>query len=151
MIKKLATTNNKTSKNDVGGVQFVYTSYKADFIDAGKKAEMLQVKQEIKGLVQHSFFRNIGKFKGLQQENLTLQRAIGYAEVYRTWLLLNKAYSLEDGLYKLETKDIATLYEIWCFIEVKKIVEEVLDLKADKTKTVEMKGLFDFELKVTSL
>ena len=122
-------------------------SYKADFIDAGKKMEMLQVKQEIKGLVQHSFFRNIGKFKGLQQENLTLQRATGYAEVYRTWLLLNKAYSLEDGLYKLETKDIATLYEIWCFIEVKKIVEEVLDLKADKTRKVEMKGLFDFELK----
>ena len=27
------TLDNKSSKNDVGGVQFVYTSYKADFIE----------------------------------------------------------------------------------------------------------------------
>ena len=122
-------------------------SYKAQYVDEGRKAEMLATKRELKSLMQHSFFRNIGKFKGLRQENLTLQRATGYAEVYRTWLLLNKAYSMEDGLFKLETKDIATLYEIWCFIEVKKIVAEVLDIANDANGKVETNGLFDFELR----
>ena len=122
-------------------------SYKAQYVDEGRKSEMLGMKRELKSLMQHSFFRNIGKFKGLRQENLTLQRATGYAEVYRTWLLLNKAYSMEDGLFKLETKDIATLYEIWCFIEVKKIVAEVLDIANDANGKVETNGLFDFELR----
>lgn len=39
--------NNKTSKNDVGGVQFVYTSYKTDFVDYARDGMYKQVTNSI--------------------------------------------------------------------------------------------------------
>ena len=39
--------DNKTSKNDVGGVQFVYTSYKSDFIDFARDGMYKQVTNNI--------------------------------------------------------------------------------------------------------
>ena len=39
--------NNKSSKNDVGGVQFVYSSYKSDFIDYARDGMYKQVPNSI--------------------------------------------------------------------------------------------------------
>ena len=93
------------------------------------KAAMLATSETLKRLQHHPFFRTIGRFKGMSQESMVLQKATGYSLVYRTWNLLRRAYSLNDGLYRLQTKDIATLYEIWCFIEVSHIVKEQLHLE----------------------
>ena len=41
------TLSNKTSKNDVGGVQFVYDSYKKDFIDSAREGMYKQVKSTV--------------------------------------------------------------------------------------------------------
>lgn len=113
------------------------------------KSEMLAVSTTLKRLQSNPFFRTIGHFKGLNQESLVLQKASGYSQVYRTWNLLRRAYSLNDGIYRLQTKDIATLYEIWCFIEVSHIVKEQLHLNGediDHRNRMEMNGLFTWEL-----
>lgn len=113
------------------------------------KSEMLAVSTTLKRLQNNPFFRTIGRFKGLNQESLVLQKASGYSQVYRTWNLLRRAYSLNDGIYRLQTKDIATLYEIWCFIEVSHIVKEQLELNdedIDHRNRMEMNGLFTWEL-----
>ena len=39
--------NNKTSKNDVGGVQFVYSTYKTDFVDYARDGMYKQVSNKI--------------------------------------------------------------------------------------------------------
>ena len=85
----------------------------------------------------------------MSQESMVLQKATGYSLVYRTWNLLRRAYSLNDGLYRLQTKDIATLYEIWCFIEVSHIVKEQLHLgdeDVEHRNRMEMNGIFSWEL-----
>lgn len=41
------TLDNKTSKNDVGGVQFIYESYKADFVDKARDSIYKQVKSNL--------------------------------------------------------------------------------------------------------
>jgi hypothetical protein len=46
------------------------------------------------------------------------------------WIKLQCGYELEDGTMKLEVKDISELYEIWCFIKVKNIVQEILGERA---------------------
>ena len=86
-----------------------------------KKEEMRQTQATLQRLARRPFFRTVGPYKGMNQESLVLQQATGYSQVYRTWNLLRQGYSLYDGLYRLQTKDIATLYEIWCFIEVSHI------------------------------
>ena len=112
-------------------------------------AEMQERVSILKHLQRHPFFRTIGRFKGLSQESLVLQKATGYSQVYRTWNLLRRAYSLNDGIYRLQSKDIATLYEIWCFIEVSHIVKECLKLTdddVDHRNRMEMSGMFTWEL-----
>ena len=112
------------------------------------KKEMNSVQKDLTHLKRHPFFRTVGRFKGLTQESLVLQRATGYSQVYRTWNLLRRAYSLNDGMYRLQSKDIATLYEIWCFIEVSHIVREQLgiDIDVDHRNRMEMNGVFTWEL-----
>ena len=60
-----------------------------------------------------------------------MKRATGYRTIYQKWIELLCGYELEEGINQLETKDISTLYEIWCFIKVKNIVEEILGNKAE--------------------
>ena len=113
------------------------------------KAAMHATSESLKRLQHHPFFRTIGRFKGISQESMVLQKATGYSQVYRTWNLLRRAYSLNDGLYRLQTKDIATLYEIWCFIEVSHIVKEQLRLQDEDVEhrnRMEMNGIFSWEL-----
>ena len=113
------------------------------------KSAMLATSETLKRLQHHPFFRTIGRFKGISQESMVLQKATGYSQVYRTWNLLRRAYSLNDGLYRLQTKDIATLYEIWCFIEVSHIVKEQLHLENEDVEhrnRMEMNGIFSWKL-----
>ena len=112
------------------------------------KKEMDAVQNDLTRLKRHPFFRTVGRFKGLTQESLILQRATGYSQIYRTWNLLRRAYSLNDGMYRLQSKDIATLYEIWCFIEVSHIVREQMgiDVDVDHRNRMEMNGVFTWEL-----
>ena len=114
-----------------------------------QKGQMDAMSQTLKHLCHHPFFRTVGKFKGLNQESLVLQKATGYSQVYQTWNMLRRAYSLNDGIYRLQSKDIATLYEIWCFIEVSHIVRDQLGLKQedlDHQNRMEMNGVFTWEL-----
>ena len=112
------------------------------------KQEMNEMEKTLTHLQRNPFFRTVGRFKGLAQESLVLQRATGYSQIYRTWNLLRRAYSLNDGMYRLQSKDIATLYEIWCFIEVSHIVKEQLglDVDVDHRNRMEMNGVFTWEL-----
>lgn len=113
------------------------------------KSALLATSETLKRLQHHPFFRTIGRFKGISQESMVLQKATGYSQVYRTWNLLRRAYSLNDGLYRLQTKDIATLYEIWCFIEVSHIVKAQLHLDDEDVEhrnRMEMNGIFSWEL-----
>jgi len=113
------------------------------------KADMQTTLATLKHLQRNPFFRTVGNYKGMSQESLILQKATGYSQVYRTWTLLRCSYSLNDGVYRLQTKDIATLYEIWCFIEVSHIVKEKLHLSdedIDHRNRMEMNGLFTWDL-----
>ena len=114
-----------------------------------KKNELNDILDTLKHLQRNPFFRTVGRFKGLSQESLVLQRATGYSQVYRTWNLLRRAYSLNDGIYRLQSKDIATLYEIWCFIEVSHIVRDQLGISKEDIEhrnRMEMNGVFSWEL-----
>lgn len=114
-----------------------------------KKSEMARTLSTLQHLVRNPFFRTVGRYKGMNQESMVLQKASGYSQVYRTWNLLRRGYSLYDGLYRLQTKDIATLYEIWCFIEVSHIVKEQLHLSnedIDHRNRMDLNGVFTWEL-----
>ena len=122
---------------------------KVSSLSDSKIEELDRVQDSLILLNRHPFFRTVGPFKGLSQENLVLQRAVGYSQVYKTWSLLHRIYSLQEGLYRLQTKDVATLYEIWCFIEISHIVRELLNITEQdvvNNNRPELSGLFTWKL-----
>lgn len=152
-IQSNDTQENRFLKHVLGQITSKYDTLKRR-IESNKdasnhfKSEMDSMLNTLKHLQQNPFFRTVGRFKGLSQESMVLQKATGYSQVYRTWNLLRRAYSLNDGIYRLQSKDIATLYEIWCFIEVSHIVKELLgvDVAVDHRNRMEMNGVFTWEL-----
>ena len=93
--------------------------------DTAKEA-MAKMDRELHQLVKNPFWRGIGPFTGMRQLSLTLQRAPGYSTVFRTFTILNAAYMIHAGVNRMETKDIADLYEIWCFLKVEEFTEAAL-------------------------
>ena len=94
------------------------------------ESKLEEMGEELQRMVSHPFFRNIGIFKGFSQDSLVMKKSINYRTIYQKWIELQCGYELEEGINKLETKDIAMLYEIWCFLKVKNIVSELLGDKA---------------------
>lgn len=152
-IQSNDTQENRFLKYALGQItaKYEYLKKRIEFIKGTSdpyREEMQEMLNTLKHLQRNPFFRTVGRFKGLNQESMVLQKATGYNQVYRTWNLLRRAYSLNDGLYRLQSKDIATLYEIWCFIEVSHIVKELLgiDVDVDHRNRMEMNGIFTWEL-----
>lgn len=105
-----------------------------------------RTRDELNRLSRHPFFRTVGPFDGIKQESLILQKDVNYSKIFRIYTILQKSFSLNDGLYRMETKDIATLYEIWCFIQVEKVVKELTGAEAEQHSRTEMSGLFTYSL-----
>jgi len=112
------------------------------------KREISEMQRVLRSLCSNPFFRTVGKFTALSQGSLVFQRAMGYSVIYRVWAILKASHSLNDGMHSLETKDIATLYEIWCFIEVKNIVRELLgsDMKMINEHRPDLSRRFTYNL-----
>ena len=76
---------------------------------------------------QHNpFWRNIGRFDGMRQESMVLQQRAGYVQIYRCWILLQKGLDLIDGSSSIGIQPIWKLYELWCYLEIKQIVCDIL-------------------------
>lgn len=84
------------------------------------------MEDELLRLNNNAFFRGVGQFKGFSQDNLVMKQAQGYKTIMEKWVELQQGYELEEGMRRLEVKDICDLYEIWCFIKVKNIVQDVM-------------------------
>jgi predicted component of viral defense system (DUF524 family) len=83
----------------------------------------------------NSMFKEVGEFTGLSRESLVLQQKQGYAKVYRVWQELKWYLNLLGSDASLSLRNVAELYEIWCFLEIRRILislgfEEVNNHKA---------------------
>lgn len=93
------------------------------------------MERTLEKMVRHPFFHGIGLFRGFSQDSLVMKRGRGYSEILKQWLLLQCGYELEDSMNHLEVKDISELYEIWCFIKVKNMVQQILGDEAQVTSS----------------
>ena len=83
-------------------------------------------------LAKHPFFKSIERFDGMAQESLVLQNRTGYQQIYKDWLKLKRGIELYHGAANIGTLQIWEIYELWCFIKMKKLVAEVLGIDKGK-------------------
>lgn len=95
-------------------------------------------RQTFKSLLSSKFYRSIGKYEGHLQESAVLQQRSGYRNIYKYWQMLKSGLTLEEGNISIGIKPIWRLYEIWCFLVMKRLVAKILDLNPDDPKVYEL-------------
>ncbi|QHW31463.1 DUF2357 domain-containing protein [Paenibacillus rhizovicinus] len=73
---------------------------------------------------------------------LVLQMAPGYREVYRNYLMLMKGLSIQGDLFRLSMKDLAQLYEYWCFLKIHDLLSRKYELVKQDIIKVNRTGVF---------
>ncbi|MCR5569417.1 MAG: restriction endonuclease-like protein [Paludibacteraceae bacterium] len=81
-----------------------------------------------KRLLKHPFFKKMGKYEGIKQESLVLQNRTGYQQIYKDWLKLKRGIDLYNGAANIGTLQIWEIYELWCFIKMKKLVADAMGI-----------------------
>lgn len=76
-------------------------------------------------LLQRPLFKEIGEFTQFNKESLVLQQKTGYVGVYKTWQQLKLYLDVFGDNASLSLKSVAELYEVWCFLEIRKILKEI--------------------------
>ena len=134
--KKVLSTNTSENQFFNHAVQQSLRRYKrvkafiegrfANSISTSFKNELTTIEKRMETIAVNPFFKTIDIFKGLRQESLVLQRATGYSTIYRCWIMLNSGLKFLEGMQKIELKNIAELYQIWCFLEIKNVLQRLL-------------------------
>ncbi|HLX93910.1 MAG TPA: DUF2357 domain-containing protein, partial [Puia sp.] len=127
------TTENRFFKFVINIVSEKFTTIK-QFIEEKKQniishefiEELVQIEKELKQIQHNPFFRGVGDYKGVVQESLVLQNRAGYAAIYRNWIMLKRGFKLFDDIRKISLKDMADLYQFWCFLKMKDMIQSIL-------------------------
>lgn len=77
----------------------------------------------------------------LHSESMVLQKRTGYAQVYRHWLILQKGIELFEGANAIGVRPIWELYELWCFLKMRQMVANILDLHFDNPDEITEKPM----------
>lgn len=98
--------------------------------------ELSQWQRSISKQLNQPLWREVSNFSGLTSSSLVLQQRSGYAKVFSIWQILKKYLDKLAGNTYVSVKSIADLYEVWCFIAIKDIVESLgfKEVKANKAK-----------------
>lgn len=88
--------------------------------------------ERLNGWLSHQWFREIGTLTSMPSGSMVLQRREGYREIFRKFLQANVAaritWEAGEGLYAANQKDVATLYEYWCYFKLLRIVRNLFEL-----------------------
>ncbi|MDQ0919169.1 restriction endonuclease-like protein [Paenibacillus sp. V4I5] len=103
-----------------------------------KKLNLMQ--SQVQRLLQHDFL-DVGEMRQLSI-SLVLQMASGYREVYRYYLMLLKGLSIQNDLFRLSMKDLAQLYEYWCFLKIHHLLSKKYELLKQDIIKINRSGLF---------
>jgi len=85
------------------------------------------IEQKIKILERYlrNYFQNVSDLTGNKSMSLVFQMAPGYKEIYKKYNMLNKGLDLGDDMFKITPKKLYSLYEMWCYIKIHKILCEL--------------------------
>ena len=99
--------------------------------------EIAKWKEPLGRMESQSFLRDVGAFQGLRRASLVLQQKNGYSKVYRIWQELKFYLDVFGKQATVSMKSVAEIYEVWCFLEIRRLLLEDLgftDTKISKQK-----------------
>jgi Domain of unknown function (DUF2357)/PD-(D/E)XK nuclease superfamily len=105
---------------------------KKSTVSEGYRQELEETGQQLKNILSHPLFKTTGDFTGMTQESAVLQKKSGYSSVYGSWILLRRSVQLLEGLHRIELKNIAELYQYWCFLKLIKLIQSLVGCEPEQ-------------------
>jgi predicted component of viral defense system (DUF524 family) len=97
--------------------------------------EASAVLSELDAFLELPLFVDVERLRSIPSSNPTLLKKAGYREIARAFVQSEMAAALGwkggDEVYGAGQRDIATLYEYWCFIQVAECLSSLSDTKID--------------------
>lgn len=90
--------------------------------------------------LKHPLFSDVGAFTNMSRESLVLQQKPGYSKVYKVWQQLKLYLDVLGNQTTISMKSVAELYEVWCFLEVRRILVDELGFTEAKKTKVQLKN-----------
>lgn len=115
--------------------------------DKSRTQDLLLIKRidtmttQLQRLLKTDFLYEAGPMRQMSI-TLVLQMAPGYREVYRCYLMLLKGLSIQSDLFRLSMKDVAQLYEYWCFLKLNQLLGRKYRLVKQDIIKVNRNGIF---------
>ncbi len=88
------------------------------------------------------FMKNVDSAVAKTGMSLVFSMAPGYRALYKSYLLLQHGLSLTGNVFDLSVKDLAILYEYWCFIKLNSIMRSKYKLVSQDVIKVDGSGLY---------
>lgn len=86
---------------------------------------MKSFQSRLQGIVNEKPFNEISVFEKRSYFSTSLSRGTGYRDFMHIYLLLTRGLEIADNdIFKIELKNISTLYEYWCFLKLVKLLKE---------------------------
>ncbi len=110
-------------------------------------SELARWKKPLDQLLNRPFFAEVGRFEGLVAESLVLHQRTGYAGVYRIWQELKLYLKVFGQDAAISMKSIADLYEVWCLLEVRRLLLALGFNETSNSKAVMENKNLEYSLK----
>jgi uncharacterized protein len=112
---------------------------------------MKSFQSRLQGIINEKPFNEVSVFEKRSYFSTSLSRGHGYRDFMHIYLLLTRGLEIADNdIFKIELKNISTLYEYWCFLKLVRLLKEdsgnvvnyqdLIKVKAGKIKVELLKG-----------
>lgn len=111
--------------------------------------ELHSWQQPLQKVLGQSFLKEVGAYTGLSRESLVLQQKTGYSAVYRVWQELKFYLDVLGNQSSISMKSVAEIYEVWCFLCLKQILEQDLGFELVENSATKLapNDFFEYQLK----
>lgn len=108
--------------------------------------ELHRWQQPLTQRLSQSFLKEVRPYSGSNRESLVLQQKTGYSAVYRIWQELKCYLDLFGEQASVSMKSVAEIYEVWCFLAIKQILENTLGFELVESKAATLRQNAHFEM-----
>lgn len=142
------TKENRLTKYILKSISKKLQSFKRNYLHLQRQEDkevIARIDEMIKGLERRStssFFKDVSAHEASSGMSLVFSMAAGYRDLYRYYLMLLRGLSITGDVFNISVKDLALLYEYWCFIKLNSMMKDRYELVSQDIIKVQSNGLF---------
>ena len=123
-------------------------SFKKNYLKLQRKEDQAVI-AKIDGMVRElnrrcntTFLADVEAKEASSGMSLVFSMAPGYRDLYKYYLMLLRGLSITGDVFNISVKDLALLYEYWCFIKLNSMMKDRYELISLDIVKVQGNGLF---------